>query len=72
MAYFARIANNVVVEIVVYDLTLEQVQNRYHASLTWVEADASVREGMTYSGGSFSTPSQAQTAGGDVSPEIGT
>lgn len=57
MTYFARLENNVVREIAVYDLTLEKVKARYHPSLVWVEADENTREGMIYSDGTFSNGS---------------
>jgi len=67
MGYFARIQNQRVMEVVQADCTLEALKKRYHPSLVWAEASASVHDNMTYANGQYSPPQQLQQSQGSGS-----
>lgn len=54
---WARIQDSEVVEI-----TSNDPSGRYHSSLVWVPCTAEVREGWTYTGGTFAAPAPSTQA----------
>jgi len=56
MAYFARIEDDVVVELLQADSLPE-----FHPSLTWVDSNSAVYEGWAYDGNSFTDPESIKT-----------
>lgn len=49
---YARIENNTVVELGVFD----SIENRFHPSLIWVECTEATKYGDLYNNGVFTTP----------------